>query len=151
MGAIRDSGKDNITKRYLKKASTVFANNAVVTVESATGHVIPIIAASTNIKGITRETITAADVDYATARGITLDVPRPEDLFVMPFSATITQAMVGDNFTLADSLVVNNTDAVAAVHVQLVGIVQATFTSAANPSYGLVRFSPVALFQTSAT
>lgn len=69
----------------------------------------------------------------------------------MDCNTTITQAMVGNFFDLASATVVDNSDALGAVDVvQLVRIEKATYTDAANPSYGVFRFNPVVLLQTDA-
>ncbi len=148
----RRKGKHNTSADYLKKASTAIAYGDVLTIESATGHLIPATAATTNIKGIAMEAILSTDSDYATARNISVDVPLPGDLFEMACNTTITQAMVGDFFDLATAKVVDNSDALGAVDVvEIVAILQPTYTSATNPSIAIVRFNPLVLLQTSAT
>ncbi len=148
----RKSGKHNISADYLKKASTAIAVGDVLTIESATGHLIPATASTTNIKGIAIQKVASTDSDYATARNTFVDIPLPGDLFVMACNTTITQAMVGDFFDLADSQVVDNSDTLGAVDVvELVSIVQPTYTSATSPSLGVFRFNPLVLLQTSAT
>lgn len=145
----RRSGKPNLSSLFLKKASTAIAQGAVLTVEAATGHVTNGTAATTNVKGISMETIASTDSDYATARPILVDIPLPGDLFEMACNTTITQAMVGDFFDLADSQVVDNSDLLGAVDVvELVGIVQPTYTSATSPSVGLFRFNPTVVLAT---
>ena len=150
MPAIRKSGKPNINGNYLKKASTAIAQNTVLTID-ATGYLIPATAVTTNIKGIAQETIATTDADYATARNTFVDIPLPGDLFTMDCNTTITQAMVGELFDLASAGVVDNSDALGAVDVvELVSIVQPTYTSAALPSIGVFRFNPVVLLSTTA-
>jgi hypothetical protein len=148
MAATRQSGKPNLTGDYIKKASTAIARNSVVSLDT-NGFLVPAAAATTNVKGIAQEAIASTDSDYATARNTTIDVPLPGDLFLMDCNTTITQAMVGDFFDLADANVVDNSDALGAVDVvELVRIEKATYTSAANPSVGVFRFNPVVLLET---
>lgn len=151
MVAIRYNDVDNIVGLMLKKASTAIALNSILTVDSTTGHLQPAVTASTNLAGIARELVASTDSDYATARNTFIDVPRPSDLFVMDCNTTITQAMVGDDFDLASATVVDNSTGGTVKHVKLVAIQQATYTSAASPSYGIFRINPVVVYQTSAT
>lgn len=147
MVAIRKSGKPNLTGDYIKKASQAIARNSVVCLD-ANGFLIPATATTTNVKGIAQEAIASTDSDYATARNTTIDVPLPGDLFTMDCNTTITQAMVGNFFDLADANVVDNSDALGAIDVvELVRIEKATYTDAANPSVGVFRFNPSVLLQ----
>lgn len=151
MPAIRSTGADNITGKYLKKASTAIALNSVLTMDSTTGHLQPAVTASTNIKGIARQLVASTDADYATARPTIIDVPAPNDLYEIDCNTTITQAMCGDDFDLASATVLDNSQAGTVKHCQIVSIKQPTYTSAALPSIAIVRFNPDVLFQTSAT
>lgn len=149
MAAYRNSGKPTISNAYIKKASTAIAIGDVVTVDAATGHIIPAVAGSTNVKGIALERIASTDSDYATARNTYIDIPLPGDLFEMDCNTTITQAMVGDFFDLASAGVVDNSDLLGAVDVvELVAIKQPTYTSAASPSVGIFRFNTNVVFDT---
>jgi len=151
MAAYRNSGTPKISNHFIKKASTAIAIGDVVTVEAATGHIIPAVAGSIQVKGIAQELIASTDADYATARNTYVDVPLPGDLFEMACNTTITQAMVGDFFDLASAGVVDNSDLLGAIDVvELVAIKQPTFTSAAIPSVGIFRFNPKVLFETPA-
>ena len=151
MAAYRNSGKPNISGDYIKKASTAINIGDIVTLEEATGHIIPAVAGSTNVKGIALEKIASTDSDYATARNTFIEVPTPGDLFEIACNTTITQAMVGDFFDLASAGVVDNADDLGAVDVvELVAIKQPTYTSAASPSVGIFRFNPLVVFQTNA-
>lgn len=149
---VRYSGKPNLTGDYIKKASTAIPAGTVVTIESATGYVIPATAVTTNIAGIAQEVVSSFDTDYATARNTYLDVPLPGDLFEIECNTNITQAMVGDFFDLLNSGVVDNSDALGQVNVvELVKIKDPVFVNSNNPSVGVFRFNPVVLLSTSAT
>ena len=152
MAVFRKEGKDNLTSTFLKKASTAISANSVLSVEPTTGLLIPATATTNNVKGISRAKIASTDTDYTTAREILIDVPRPSEIFEMDCNTTITQAMVGDLFDLADANTVDNSDALGAIDViEIVGIKQPTYTSATNPSVAYVRFVPSVLFGVSAT
>jgi len=150
MSVFRQSGKMNVSSKFLKKASTAIDLNSVVSVD-ANGFLIPATASTTNIKGIALEKIASTDTDYATARPIIIDVPHPGEVFEMACNTTITQTMVGMLYDLADANVVDNSDDSGAIDViEIVGIVKATYTDAANPSIALVRFNPAPEFSVTA-
>lgn len=142
MPAIRQQSKDNIIWTA-KKASTAISNNAVLTYDSSTGTVQPAVTASTNLAGVSRKVVASTDTDYASTTLIPMDVPAPNDLYVLDCNTTVTQAMVGDDFDLASSVLLDNSAAGTVKHVKLVGGVGTT--------KAVVRFNPVVLFQTSAT
>lgn len=152
MAAYRHSGTPKISNYLIKKASTAIAIGDVVTIEDATGYIIPAVAGSTQVKGVAQERIASTDTDYATARNTTVDVPLPGDLFEIACNTTITQAMVGDLFDLASAGVLDNSDALGAVDVlEIVAIKKATYVDANNPSIAIVRFNPAVLLSVSAT
>jgi hypothetical protein len=77
MAAVRKNGAPKISNTFIKKASTAIAIGDLLTVEAATGHLIPATAATTNVKGIAQERIASTDDDYATARNIYVDTCLP--------------------------------------------------------------------------
>lgn len=140
----------NVSTKFLKKASQAIDLNSVLSVD-ANGYLIPATAVTTNIKGISLEKISSTDTDYATARSIAIDVPKPGEVFEMACNTTITQSMVGMLYDLADANTVDNSDDSGAVDViEIVGIVKATYSSATDPSIALVRFNPAPEFSVTA-
>lgn len=142
MAAIRQSGSDKILFQA-KKASTAIVLNSVLTYDSSTGTLQPAVTASTNLAGISRRAVTSSDSDYASTTLIPIDVPAPNDVFVLDCNTTVTQAMVGDDFDLASATTLDNSTGGTVKHCKLVGGVGTTKAE--------VRFNPVVLFQTSAT
>ena len=106
---VRYNSNPNI-QPYQKKASTVFAMNALVGTD-ANGFLVPATASSTivGIVGVILRDVVATDGDYAVASMVEVDVPiRLVDQFVADcVTTTIAQTDVGETVELVNSLTID--------------------------------------------
>lgn len=124
-----------------KTASTAIALNTLLTISTA-GRLTPAVTASTNIAGVAMELIASTDTDYTGTRKITVDLPRPTDLFEIDSTgAAITQTMVGEFFDLTDAGTLNLAAGGTVKHCKLVG-----FTATASGSKVIVQINPLVVF-----
>lgn len=139
MSIFRNSDFTNI-RDSKKKVSTAIAKDVAVYYDG-TGFVVPAVAGSTNLRGVSRETIATTDADYASTRSIGIDVPTSGDEFVIDTSADTADAQVGKMYDLASAGVLNNGATGTVKHFKMVGYVGATTDRKA-----LVVFNPSVVY-----
>lgn len=110
MSLIRVSGTPNV-QQFLKTASTALDAGGLVTL--ASGQLIKAVTNVPNILGICKETIASTDADYATVRPVSVDMIDGDDVIQADVTGTLTAAMVGDYFNIADDLHVTTTSQAA--------------------------------------
>lgn len=101
MAFFRISGPPNL-QLLPGAASTVLTANAVVTV---TAGALALVASTGSVAmGLCMETRATTDGDYATARGVLVDMVGPSDvLYCDNVTGTLTTAMVGQFFKLSST------------------------------------------------
>ena len=120
------------TEWFPKVASTAIANGAALTFDGS-GAVTVATATSTRIAGISAKVIASTDSDYASNTLIPLVAVGPDDIFLAAVgTGTLTTAMVGNQYDLADSVGIDVT-ATSHKQVTVVGFVSA--------SLALVKFN----------
>lgn len=101
MAFIRASGTPNC-QMLPGPASTPLTANALVTISS--GALALAASTSSLIAGICKETRVSTDADYATARGVLVDMLRNDSVLLCDnVTGTLTTAMVGQLFKLSST------------------------------------------------
>lgn len=119
MAAIRASGVPNI--QFLPgAASTALTANALVVVTA--GALALVASTGSLVSGICMETRASTDGDYATARGVMVDMLRNDSVIQMDVVGTLTTAMVGQFFKLSSTTGIN-ADAATATDTPAAGLV----------------------------
>lgn len=114
-------------RRAPKAASTAITENTLLTRDS-NGRLIPAVAASTFVVGVSAERVVAADSNYAATSELVFDEPREGDLFIMDVDNASTAGFVaGVERTLINAGQIKAA-AVAGGEVALVRVVK-VFTS----------------------
>lgn len=124
MAVYRKDDKHRI-RSGAKKASTAIVAGSILSVDS-NGFLIPAVAASTNLVGVSAQRVGSDDADYASTTSIAYDEPHVGDRFVMTVTGgTPAQTNVGEFFDLSTALVVDMA-ASTLDHVKLVELRSAT-------------------------
>lgn len=128
MTALRVSGQPHI-QFFPKKASTAMVAGGLVAAEASTDVTVAT-ATSSTVVGIVQETIASTDSDYATVRGVMVDMLGPAEVIMMDVTGTLATTMVGQylklsTYLVADAATATGTPA-AALILFCVGFISAT-------------------------